>query len=79
MKNVYILTEYGNTYTKEGLKVVTDAIKKNFGYTDEITFVMGAAYIKAKHLKRELEDHPDDTSWYTAIRFFIDDIDLENR
>lgn len=110
MKHVYILTEHGKTYTDDGLKFVSDHIKKNFGYDGEFMFVMGGAYNKARHLKRELEDHPgsyvvishekgidflkdknvegftralgdypDDTSWHTAVRFFIYDIDLENR
>ena len=31
-----------------------------------------------KGLERALGDYPDETSWNTAVRFFIDDIDYED-
>lgn len=42
----------------------------------------GIDYLKDKNvegLMRALDDYPDERSWNTVIRFFIDDIDLDNR
>lgn len=43
-KNVYILTEQGNEYSKEGLLYLTDKIEKLSEEKQELIFNMGAVY-----------------------------------
>lgn len=64
MVNVYILTEEGCEYTKEGCMHVTNLLKENFNETNELTFSMGYAYNKPNYMIKELELHPNS---YLAI------------
>lgn len=59
MKNVYILTEEGKEFSKDGCDLIKNMIKVNFKDEDELTFSMGAVYNRPSHLKSELEKHPD--------------------
>lgn len=59
MKHVYILTEEGRDYTKEGCLYITDVLKKKCNETDRLMFHTGLLYNDPKELDKDLEMHPD--------------------
>ena len=54
MQNVFILTEHGNPFTKEGLRVLRKQIRKEREQTDKLCFKMGASLNDPKILGRSL-------------------------
>ena len=57
MQNVFILTEHGNPFTREGLRVLRKQIRKERKQTDKLCFKMGASLNDPKILSRSLEDN----------------------
>ena len=47
IRHIFHFSEKKETYSDEGLKVVAEGIKRNFGYYGELLFVMGYSYNKA--------------------------------
>lgn len=78
-KNVYILTEQGNEYSKEGLLYLTDKIEKLSEEKQELIFNMGAVYNDIRKfsetLKQNIADgnHPYIVISHDAINIIYDD------
>jgi hypothetical protein len=59
MTHIYIITKEGRRYSDAGLDYVTNAVKSNYGVTDELAFHMGYEYNVAKNLIMGLDLHSD--------------------
>ncbi len=59
MKNVFILTESGSSYTDQGCDFITERVRKTYGDDSELTFGSGAIFNDAEHLAKCIDDHPD--------------------
>ncbi len=59
MKNVYILTEEGRDYSKEGCQFIESMIREKCNESDELIYSMGKIYNDAIYLKEQLEKNKD--------------------
>lgn len=56
MQNVFLLTEHGNLYTREGIKFLRRKIRKSRRQTDRLCFKMGYSLNNTEFLAKHLED-----------------------
>lgn len=59
MKNVYILTEKGNSYNDAGCDFVTERIRTSYKDDSKLTFDSGTIFNDPKHLMKCIDEHPD--------------------
>ena len=59
MKHIYIITETGRVWGKEGLEWIETVLKPALNETDELLACMGFLYNSPQLLLDELTGHPD--------------------